>query len=70
MDKECKCCEQINFYIKHMNDDYKEKLFAKISMYTWRKNQRAIKGEQCSTITSKAYDLKYCPTCGKKLKGE
>lgn len=65
----CKCCKEIEFWKEHKNDTkkFKEKLFAKISIYTWLKEQRAIKGKQVSTITTKAYDLKYCPKCGRRL---
>lgn len=61
----CKCCEEIKFWKEYKPDikKFKEKLFAKISVYTWRKEQRAIKGEQISTTTSKAFDLNYCPMC-------
>lgn len=67
----CKCCDEIEFWEKHRADrnKFKEKIFAKISKYSWRKEQRAIKGEQISTITSKAYDLNYCPMCGRNLGG-
>ena len=68
MEKPCKCCESIKFWKGCMDEEYKEKLFAKVCKYTWRKNQRAIKGDQISTITGRAYDLNYCPECGKKVK--
>ena len=66
----CKCCEEIKFWKTHTPDkeNFKEKIFAKISVYTWRKHQRANKGEQISTVTSAAFDLKYCPSCGTKVK--
>ena len=63
----CKCCE----FWKKGNPNkqkFKEKIFSKISVYTWRKEQRAIKGNQISTITSKAFNLNFCPECGRKLK--
>lgn len=68
----CKCCEKINFYKNHINiidkNRFKDKMFAKISIYTWQKEERAIKGNECSTIISKAFDLNYCPMCGKKVR--
>lgn len=66
--KTCKTCEEINFWEEHKKKDFKEKLFAKICVYTWSKHQRAVKGEQISTVTCRARDLNYCPTCGIKLK--
>ncbi len=65
--KMCETCETIKFYQEHKNKDFKEKIFAKISVYTWDKNQRAIKGNHVGAITTKAYNLNYCPTCGKKI---
>lgn len=61
----CKCCDEIDFWKNHRpnENDFKEKIFAKISVYTWQKHQRAIKGKQISTVTSKAYNLNYCPMC-------
>ena len=66
----CKCCEEIEIWKKHQLDTsrFKEKFFAKISVYTWKKEQRAAKGKEISIITSKAYNLKYCPECGKRIK--
>lgn len=65
----CNCCKEINFWKENSlnKQGFKEKIFAKISVYTWKKQQRAIKGEQISTITSKAFNLNYCPMCGRKL---
>lgn len=65
----CKCCEEIEFWKKRNPDKqrFKEKFFSKISVYTWRKEQRAIKGSEISTITSKAFNLNFCPECGRKL---
>lgn len=45
-------------------------MFAKLSIYTWRKGEKKIKGNQSGTITTKAHDLKYCPSCGKKIGGK
>lgn len=61
----CKCCEEIEFWKRNTSDKdkFKEKFFAKISVYTWKKEQRATKGKQISTVTSKAYNLNYCPMC-------
>ena len=39
-------------------------------LYSWRKGERKIKGNQFSTITTKAHDLKFCPECGRKLGDE
>lgn len=69
LNKKCKTCEEIEYWKTHKKQDFKEKLFAKICVYTWSKNQRAIKGEQIGTITCRARSLNYCPTCGTKLKG-
>lgn len=65
----CKCCSSYEYWKDNIQDKdkFKEKVFAKLSIYTWRKNQRATKGKQISTITSRAYNLNYCPTCGRKL---
>lgn len=30
--------------------------------------ERRIKGNQSSTITTRAFDLNYCPACGRKVK--
>ena len=68
----CKCCDEIEFW-KKSNQEEKErgicesKLFAKISIYTWRIGERKLKQNVNGTVTSKAYDLKYCPMCGKKI---
>ena len=65
----CKTCEYIEFYKGYKkNEDCESRLYAKIAEYTWRKKQRKIKGEEISQIVSRAYDLKYCPSCGKKIK--
>ena len=65
----CKTCDEINFWKNYhkIPPGFTDKLFAKISIYTWKKGDKKIKGKQKSTITSQAYDLKYCPTCGIKL---
>lgn len=66
----CNCCKEIEFWKKNSlkKQEFKEKIFAKISVYTWRKEQKTIKGNQISEVTSEAFDLNYCPMCGKKLK--
>lgn len=64
---ECKTCEEIKFWKSRKKEDVKEKIFAKICVYTWEKEQRAIKGDEISRITCRARELNYCPTCGKKL---
>ena len=65
----CNCCKEINFWKENSlnKQEFKEKIFAKISVYTWRKEQKAKKGKQISTVTSKAFNLNYCPKCGRKL---
>ena len=68
MSKICKTCEEIEFWKQNKSDNVNSKVFANISQYRWPKGKRKIKGKQCSTITSEAYDLNYCPTCGKKLR--
>ena len=70
--RECKCCHEIEFWKDaNLETDKKagcsHKIFACITSYGWRKGERRIKGKQHSVITSKAYDLNYCPTCGRKL---
>lgn len=63
----CKTCEEIDFWKNQISDYVDYKLFAKISQYGWRKGKRKIKGNQDSAITTRAFDLKYCPTCGKRV---
>lgn len=68
----CKCCEEISFWrIANKEEEnttnVSHKIFAKIAIYGWRKGERKIKGNQLSTVTTKAYDLNYCPTCGRKI---
>lgn len=58
----CRCCEIIEFW-KESEKDKNFKLFAKIAIYTWRKGEKRIKGNQYSDITTRAYDLNYCPNC-------
>lgn len=67
----CKCCAEIEFWKIRTPDKtkFKEKFFAKISVYTWKQEQRAIKGHQVSSITSEPFDLNYCPMCGRNLGG-
>lgn len=70
----CKCCDEIEFWQKSKKKEAQEgicesKIFAKLSIYSWRKGERKIKGNQFSTITTKAHDLKFCPECGRKLGG-
>lgn len=65
----CKTCEEIEFWKNRKSENCKEKIFAKICIYTWRKDQKAIKGDEISNITCRARELNYCPTCGVKLKG-
>lgn len=68
----CKCCKEIEFWQKSKKKEAEEgivesKIFAKLSIYSWKKGERKIKGNQISTITTKAHDLHYCPKCGKRL---
>lgn len=63
----CKCCEAIKFYKNDKSEYVEYKLFAKLSQYGWRKGERKTKGHQQSMITSRAYDLNYCPSCGRKV---
>ncbi len=65
--KPCETCEEIKYWQGHGGKNSKEKIFAKISIYIWKKTQIAIKGKEVSNITTKAFDLNYCPTCGKKI---
>lgn len=67
---ECKTCEEIEFWKSRKIEGTKEKIYAKICVYTWDEKQRATLGEEFSRITSRARKLNYCPTCGKKLKGQ
>lgn len=67
----CECCEEIEFWKKEKKEELKRgiaesKLFSQIVIYTWRKGERKIKGNQSGTIDSKAYDLNYCPMCREK----
>ena len=66
----CKCCDEINFWKRNTPDTnkFKEKIFAKISVYTWLKEDRAIRGKQVCDITSRTYNLNYCPTCRSKVR--
>lgn len=64
---DCKCCAARRFWKRHKSDVVEYKLFCELSQYGWRKGERKIKGKQISTITTKLYDLKYCPVCGRKV---
>jgi len=64
----CKCCERIEFWGNEKSDYVDHKLFVKLSQYGWRKGERKTKGKQATTITTRAYNLKYCPSCGIKIK--
>lgn len=66
-ENECKCCEEIEFWRNQKSDVVEYKLFAKLSQYGWEIGERKIKGKQISTITSRAFDINYCPMCGRKL---
>ena len=43
--------------------DKNSKIFAKIAVYSWKEGKRRIKGEEYFNYTTRAYDLKYCPSC-------
>lgn len=63
----CKTCDEIYFLNSEKSKALETKIFVKISQYCWPIGKRKIKGKQKSTMTSKAYDLNYCPTCGAKI---
>lgn len=66
---ECKCCEEIEFWKNSRSNNelkIKDKIFAKISVYSWRNGKKCIKGKQFSTITSRAFNLNFCPSCRKE----
>ena len=65
--KKCKTCEEIEFWNYQPLILFKQKIFAEFAIYKWRKKQKAIKGKEQSIITTKSFDLNYCPTCGKKI---
>lgn len=64
----CKTCQFIEYMRLSSSEVCETKLFAKICEYRWFNGQRKIKGKQKGEYTSKAYDLNYCPTCGKKVR--
>ena len=39
----------------------------KIAVYGWREGEKKVKGRQSFDYTTKAYELNYCPQCGRKL---
>ena len=54
----CKTCETIDFWnTNRSHQGFEDKLFAKISIYTWKTGERKIKGNQKSTITTKAFNF-------------
>jgi len=67
----CKCCDEIDFWEnKAIRSDYiEDKMFTRLSIYSWRKGIRKIKQNADGVITSKDFDLNYCPMCGRKLGG-
>lgn len=64
----CKCCEEIKIWkeINQNNENSTSKIFAKLAVFSWRKGEKEIIGNQFSKVTTRAYELKYCPLCGKK----
>lgn len=61
----CKCCETIEFW-KESEKDKNSKIFAKIAVYSWKEGNRRMEGEEYFNYTTRAYDLKYCPSCRKE----
>ena len=61
----CKCCEIIEFWESHLKKN--DKMFSKIAIYGWQEGKKRIRGNESFNYTTKAYDLKYCPQCGRKL---
>lgn len=61
----CRCCEIIDFWKSQLKKN--DKMFSKIAIYGWQEGQKRIKGNESFNYTTKAYDLNYCPQCGRKL---
>lgn len=61
----CKCCDIINFWSNNLQKN--DKMFARIVIYGWEDGEKKIKGNESFSYTSKTYDLKFCPQCGRKL---
>ena len=65
----CKTCDEIKFWrtYKKVSPEFQDKLYSKISIYTFKKGKRKIPGNEKGSITSQAFNLNYCPTCGRKI---
>lgn len=61
----CKCCDTIDFWKNNLQKS--DKMFAKIAIYSWKEGEKKIKGNERFNYITKAYDLKFCPQCGRKL---
>ncbi len=55
----CKCCEEIEFWKQNVNKSKEMKCKLVI------RNR-----DNTGTINTKAFDLKFCPECGRKLGAE
>lgn len=64
----CKCCEEIENWkeINQNNENITSKIFAKLSIRSWRKGEKKVEGNEFSNVTTNQYELRYCPLCGKK----
>ena len=54
----CKCCEEIEIWEEHIkrekiDNTVESKIFAKLSIYTWRKGEKKIKGNKEITLELK-----------------
>lgn len=65
----CKTCEEINFWKENhrLSNYFEDKLYSKIAVYTFKKGVRKIPRNRKGEITSQAFNLNYCPTCGRKV---
>ncbi|MCI8617417.1 MAG: hypothetical protein HFJ60_04145 [Clostridia bacterium] len=64
----CKCCEEIENWkeINQNNENITSKIFAELSIRSWRKGEKKVRGNEFSNVTTNQYELRYCPLCGKK----
>lgn len=62
----CKCCEEIEF-LKEQEKNRNSKFYSKITVYGWRDRKRRIIKNAYFSYTSRAFELNYCPMCGRKL---
>jgi len=68
----CKFCEKYKFWkeeTKRTDKNYStsHKIFIKMCIYGWGKGKRRIKRDVNSVIYTESFNLKYCPSCGRKL---